>query len=64
MSFKVLIFRDESGGCWSKVPAFPGCATQGETIEELMTNSRAAILGWLSIDTDSSNPAEHVETDL
>jgi predicted RNase H-like HicB family nuclease len=32
------------------VPAIPGCATQGETMDELMSNLHEAIEGCLSVD--------------
>ena len=32
------------------MPAIPGCATQGETHEELLANVREAIEGCLSIE--------------
>jgi len=53
MSFKVLIY-EETDGFWAKVPALPGCATQGDTEEELMANVEEAIRGWLSIDEDEA----------
>ena len=50
MTFKVIVHRAEEGGFWAEVPAVPGCATQGETHEELMANVREAIEGCLSVD--------------
>ena len=50
MKIKVVIHEAEEGGYWAEVPAIPGCATQGETIDELMTNLHEAIEGCLSID--------------
>ncbi len=50
MTFKVIVHRSEEGGFWAEVPAIPGCATQGETHEELMANVREAIEGCLSVD--------------
>jgi predicted RNase H-like HicB family nuclease len=32
------------------VPAIPGCATQGETFEELLKNLYDAVEGCLSVD--------------
>jgi predicted RNase H-like HicB family nuclease len=43
------IMREE-GGYWAEVPAIPGCATQGETFEELLRNLDEAIDGCLLID--------------
>ncbi|MGV1015280.1 MAG: type II toxin-antitoxin system HicB family antitoxin [Methyloceanibacter sp.] len=49
----LVIHEVEEGGFWAEVPAIPGCATQGDTIEELMENLREAIEGCLSVDTKS-----------
>ena len=38
MKFKVVIHAAEEGGYCAKVPAIPGCATQGETSYELLEN--------------------------
>ena len=38
MKLKVVIHEAEEGGYWAQVPAIPGCATQGETFEELFKN--------------------------
>lgn len=40
----------EEGGYWAEVPAIPGCATQGDTMDELLQNLREAIEGCLSVD--------------
>jgi predicted RNase H-like HicB family nuclease len=50
MKIKVVIHEAEEGGYWAEVPAIPGCATQGETFEELLTNLYEAIEGCLSVD--------------
>jgi hypothetical protein len=46
MKIKVVVHEAEEGGFWAEVPAIPGCATQGDTFEELLQNlyepSRAA----------------------
>jgi predicted RNase H-like HicB family nuclease len=46
----VVIHEAEDGGYWSEVPAIPGCATQGDTLEELLANLREAIQGHFSAD--------------
>jgi predicted RNase H-like HicB family nuclease len=48
MNFEILVHEPEEGGYWAEVPAIPGCATQGETFEELLTNLYEAIEGCLS----------------
>jgi predicted RNase H-like HicB family nuclease len=50
MKVKVIIHKAEEGGYWAEVPALPGCATQGETIEELIKNIYEAVEGCLSVD--------------
>jgi predicted RNase H-like HicB family nuclease len=52
MKLKVIIHQAEEGGYWAEVPAIPGCATQGETFEELLQNIYEAVEGCLSIDLD------------
>ena len=37
------------GGFWAEVPAIQGCATQGETIEELLTNLYEAVEACLFV---------------
>ncbi|MCL1473462.1 type II toxin-antitoxin system HicB family antitoxin [Argonema antarcticum] len=53
MKIKVIIHQAEEGGYWAEVPAIPGCATQGETFEELLQNLYEAIEGCLSVDVES-----------
>ena len=50
MKVKVIIHEAEEGGYWAQVPAIPGCATQGETFEELLQNLYEAVDGCLSVD--------------
>ncbi len=53
MKIKVVIHEAEEGGFWAEVPAIPGCATQGDTFEELLQNLYEAIEGCLSVDIES-----------
>lgn len=50
MKLKVVVHEAEEGGFWAEVPAIPGCATQGETFEELLRNLYEAVEGCLSVD--------------
>ena len=52
LKIKVVVHEAEEGGYWAEVPAIPGCATQGETMEELMANVHEAIEACLSVDVD------------
>jgi len=56
MTFTVLIHDAEGGGFWAEVPELPGCASQGETLDELELNVREAILACLQarMDDDGS----------
>ena len=53
MKLKVIIHEAEEGGYWAEVPAIPGCATQGDTFEELLQNLYEAVEGCLSVDVES-----------
>ncbi len=51
MKLKVIVHEAEESGYWAEVPAITGCVTQGETIDELMSNIHEAIEACLSVDT-------------
>jgi predicted RNase H-like HicB family nuclease len=50
MKLKIVVHEAEEGGYWAEVPAIPGCATQGDTFEELLRNLYEAVEGCLSVD--------------
>jgi predicted RNase H-like HicB family nuclease len=50
MKIKIVVHEAEEGGFWAEVPAIPGCATQGDSMEELLGNLDEAIEGCLSIE--------------
>lgn len=52
MKIKVVVHEAEEGGYWAEVPSIPGCATQGETFEELLQNLYEAIEGCLDVEID------------
>ncbi|HEY5885437.1 MAG TPA: type II toxin-antitoxin system HicB family antitoxin [Pyrinomonadaceae bacterium] len=54
MKIKVVVHEAEEGGYWAEVPAIPGCATQGETFEELLHNLYEAVEGCLSVDVSTA----------
>jgi len=51
MKIKVIVHKEETG-YWAEVPALPGCATQGNTFEELLHNLYDAVEGCLLVDTE------------
>jgi predicted RNase H-like HicB family nuclease len=59
MKIKAVVHEAEEGGFWAEVPAIPGCATQGETIDELLRNLKDAIEACLAIDVSEPRPDQH-----
>jgi predicted RNase H-like HicB family nuclease len=59
MKLKVIIHPAEEGGYWAEVPAIQGCATQGETLEELMNNMHEAVEACLSVDLEKIDISEN-----
>ena len=53
MKIKVIVHEAIEGGYWAEVPAIPGCATEGDTWDELLSNLYEAIEGCLSIDVST-----------
>lgn len=48
--FEVILHPDlEDGGYWVECPALPGCASQGDTVEEALAMARDAIEGHLEV---------------
>ena len=43
MEYSIIIYEAEEGGYWTKVPALPGCGSQGETLDEAIINTKEAI---------------------
>lgn len=58
MKLKVVVHDAEEGGFWAEVPAIPGCATQGETFEELLKNLYEAVEGCLSVDISAGTTSD------
>jgi predicted RNase H-like HicB family nuclease len=59
MNVKIVVHEAEEGGYWAEVPALPGCASQGETMDELLANMREAIQAWLDTEPlDDTGDAE------
>lgn len=56
MKIKVVVHNAEEGGFWAEVPSIPGCATQGETFEELLQNLYEAIEGCLGVEVEAAKP--------
>ena len=52
MKLKVVVHEAEEGGYWAEVPAIPGCATQGEPLEDLMKNVHEAVEACRSVEIE------------
>ncbi len=58
MKLTVIVHGAIEGGYWAEVPAIPGCATEGDSWDELISNLHEAIFvpkgfaneGCLSVD--------------
>ena len=58
MKLKVVIHEAEEGGYWAEVPSIPGCATQGESFDDLSSNICEAVEGCLSVDIQEITVSE------
>ena len=58
MKLKVVVHEADEGGYWAEVPSIPGCATQGESFEELLSNLYDAVEGCLSVDVQDVSVSE------
>jgi predicted RNase H-like HicB family nuclease len=48
--YEVILHPDtEDGGFWVECPALPGCASQGDTVEEALSMIKDAIEGYLEV---------------
>ncbi|MBN1972673.1 MAG: type II toxin-antitoxin system HicB family antitoxin [Sedimentisphaerales bacterium] len=45
-----IVHKAEEGGYWAEIPAIPGCVTQGDSFEELLTNIYEDAEACLSVD--------------
>ena len=55
-TYNVIVHSAEEGGYWAEVPDLPGCATEGDTLDELAANVREAISLYLK---DESAEVKH-----
>ena len=56
LRFTVVFEQAEEGGFIARVPALPGCVTQGETLEEAERMVRDAIKGYCASLRKHSQP--------
>lgn len=58
MKLQVVVHEAEEDGYWAEVPSIPGCATQGESFDELLSNIYEAVEGCLSVDVQNITTSE------
>lgn len=56
MKIKAIVHEAEEGGFWAEVPAIPGCATEGDTMDQLIANLHEAIEGCLAVEVAEPKP--------
>jgi predicted RNase H-like HicB family nuclease len=49
MKLKVVIHEAGEGWFWAEVPGFPGCVSEGDTLDELRYNIREAFEGVFEV---------------
>lgn len=50
MELKVVVQESNEGGYRTEIPAIPGCATQADSFEDLLTTLYEAVEGCRSVD--------------
>lgn len=55
MQLNVVIHKAEEGGYWAEAPSIPGCATQGESLKDVLANLGDAIEGCLSVQIEQKS---------
>jgi predicted RNase H-like HicB family nuclease len=54
---QVIIIQDEDGaGYTTEVPSLPGCISQGETLEEALSNIKEAIKLYIDVLLEDGQP--------
>ena len=57
----VHVYRAEEGRFWAEMPDYPGCYTQGETMDELEENVREAVQCYLDAGYADQSTIERAE---
>jgi predicted RNase H-like HicB family nuclease len=70
VSYTVILEQEADGGFVASVPALPGCVTQGDSREEVLSNIREAIELYIEDCRDAGDPVpqesgrEYVEVEI
>lgn len=49
LTYTVELKPQKEGGYTATVPALPGCISEGDTLEETLTNIREAVEGYIMV---------------
>jgi antitoxin HicB len=49
IEYPLIIHKAEEGGCWAEFPDLPGCVTEGDSEEEVLSMAKDALSGWLAV---------------
>jgi len=65
MKLKVIIHPADEGGYWAEVPGFPGCVSEGDTLEQVRGNIKEAFEGVLAVLQEQAplHPDDRTEKD-
>jgi len=55
-TYSIVVDPDPEGGITVTVPSLPGCITEGETVEECVTNAQEAIALYIEDLVASGEP--------
>jgi len=67
MKLQVVLHSAEEGGFWAEIPAFVGCVSEGDTLEETLLNIKEAAEGWLEVaamQIKNNNQLQYAEIEL
>ena len=56
LTFTVAVYEAEQGGYWAEVLELPGCASQGDSLDELKDNITEAIEACLQASLEDGSP--------
>jgi len=63
VKLRVIIHPDPEGGFWAEVPGFPGCVSEGDSLEEVRANIKEAFEGVFEVLQDRGPDPELRQAD-
>ena len=55
MKIKVVVHDADEGGFWAEVPSMPWCATQGDSVAEVLQNVEQSVRAVLGVNHDPAS---------